>query len=141
MTIWEMSGKMALYSIGHNQIGASHIAHGNPNGNPICQDAYLIKWIKYGEVLSVAVADGHGSSACKYSHEGSRIATEVFCAQMEQLYQSKKDNLTELESFLFREGSEFVARRIVRDWQERIKEYHKEHHLNEGRVIPCIEKK
>lgn len=122
---------MALYAIGHNQIGASHVKH-----DIVCQDAYLIKWIKYGEILTVSVADGHGSSACLHSEEGSKIATEVFCDNMEKLYAGYKNNLIDLESYLYKEGSEFIARRIVRDWQEQVKE----RHLKEGRAFPMISK-
>lgn len=67
---------------GESVQGASHIRNGI-----VCQDSY--KYVKISDDVTVlAVADGHGSDSCPLSKSGSKIATNVFCSVMTDLYKT-----------------------------------------------------
>ena len=114
---------MGLYVIGRSVKGESHVSQ-----NKICQDAFYYEWCEKDKALVASVADGHGSNLCLYSDEGSEIATKVFCQNMSALYDeyNRIGKLNELGAYLHKEGSENLARKLVRDWQEKIKVRHTE---------------
>ena len=60
--------------------GASH-----KNNNISCQDAFKIEHLSESCSI-VAVADGHGSSACPYSKYGSAMAVNTFCYIIRRIY-------------------------------------------------------
>lgn len=106
--------------IGCRVRGASHV-----RANTVCQDYYKI--VDQPEYTIMAVADGHGSSSCPYSDEGSRFAAYEFCtilgAYYEQ-YNTTENGLATLESFLRSEGSLTIAKQIERAWKKRVAEWH-----------------
>ena len=75
-------GKWA--GIGGIVAGANHIRQDTK-----CQDAVLIKEDK--DYIVAAVADGHGSSRCKYSLMGSNLAVKIACEFLGGLMESGKD--------------------------------------------------
>ena len=79
-------GSVSSYWMAYGGVatGANHIRQNMP-----CQDAFFIKEDK--NFLVAAVADGHGSSRCKYSHIGSGIAVEVVCEFLADLMKSSPD--------------------------------------------------
>ncbi|MFT4977154.1 MAG: serine/threonine protein phosphatase PrpC [Myxococcota bacterium] len=61
--------------------GARHVSDGTP-----CQDAARV--YQDGDMVIVAVADGHGDPKHARSEDGSRIAVEVTCELLRELGQS-----------------------------------------------------
>jgi len=131
---------MQVYTFGRSVIGAAHIRSGT-----VCQDSFLTATI--GKNLILSVADGHGSAAAEFSHDGSRIAAEVFCRVMAEYAENYKESLrgqareklsaimkTEgyqsntdrLIHFLNREGQTKVAQTISEEWKKSVAEYHEE---------------
>ena len=77
----------------------------------------------------MAVADGHGSSACPFSDEGAQIAANVFCRLMETYYERYKrieNGLEHLEHFLREDGEVALAKEIEREWKYIVIERHME---------------
>jgi len=99
--------------------GASHIRSGIE-----CQDSYKKVILEDGTII-LAVADGHGSKSCPYSSTGSKIAANVFCFIMENLYVSYKESPDQLASYLNREGDTQVSKAIDAEWKRRVVERHK----------------
>jgi len=98
--------------------GASHIRSGT-----VCQDSF--KQLQLSDDISIlAVADGHGSSACPYSKTGSKIAVNVFCAIMQDLLNGFADNPELLLTYLNREGELTVAQDIDTEWKRRVWKAH-----------------
>ena len=81
-----------IVSEGAKVQGASHKIKGMP-----CQDAVQVHPIKGSKSPSycviMSVADGHGSSASKYSDDGAYIATEVAIKHMKQVAQHIENEL------------------------------------------------
>lgn len=106
--------------------GKRHILDGVPG-----KERYKSAAGKYYLELSddiklVAVADGHGSSACPYSKTGSKTAVNVFCDIMVEYATKFSDDMNELFKLLNNEGETTrIAKRIVGDWDERILNIHK----------------
>lgn len=110
--------------------GSAHIRAGT-----VCQDYYKI--IKQPDYLLVAVADGHGSSACPYSDEGAQIAADVFCRLLETYYERYKrseNGLDHLEHFLRKDGEVTLAKEIEREWNRQIIE----RHMEQARAFPNV---
>ena len=84
----------------------------------ICQDFNRVE--VYGDVVVIAVADGHGSSTCKLSHVGSEIATEVFCKFAKELLNlhSTEDEILDI---IAAKGKDTIPRIICDRWTERVK--------------------
>ena len=96
-----------------------------------CQDN--CKSVDKGDVMILAVADGHGSAACPYSKSGSQIAVNVFCQIMSDYCDTYSDDLQTLLTLFNREGDTMVARLIDTLWKDRVIK----NHSNEKRgVIP-----
>ena len=93
-------------AVGAIVAGANHIRQDIP-----CQDALLIK--EYGDFLIVAVADGHGSSRCKYSHIGSNFAVEIACEFLGSLMESGKD-------IFFAQKDIWIPKKIETAWKNAI---------------------
>lgn len=102
---------MKRYVFGKSVKGAIH----EKNGLPL-QDNCKIEEIS-DKITIIAVADGHGSSKCPRSDRGSLIAVNTFCTVMKNYllnYGKEKDGLTNLVTFLNREGD----MRFAQDIQE-----------------------
>ena len=99
--------------------GASHIRK-----DVVCQDHF--KKVEYSDdIVILAVADGHGSDSCPYSHNGSRIAVRTFCRIMIRLLDSFKDDLNFLSTYLNREGEMKFAQMIDAEWKSVVMDTHK----------------
>ncbi|MCI6499721.1 PP2C family serine/threonine-protein phosphatase [Lachnospiraceae bacterium HCP1S3_C3] len=109
---------MGRYVFGKSVKGATH----EKNGLPL-QDNCKIEEIS-DKITIIAVADGHGSSKCPRSDRGSLIAVNTFCTVMKNYllnYGREKDGLTNLVTFLNREGDMRFAQDICEEWQTRVK--------------------
>ena len=106
---------------GQNVQGASHIRSGTP-----CQDSYRKKVCDDGAII-LAVADGHSSRMCPFSSQGSRIAVNVFCSVIRNLYEGYVGNPEQLLTYLNREGDTRISRAIDTEWKKRIVECHRKH--------------
>lgn len=102
---------------GESVQGASH-----KRADTECQDS--CRKLFLGDTLIMAVADGHGSSACPYSKTGSQTAVNVFCDIMADYYSNYKKNTSTLLTYLNREGETKVARYITDEWKRRILKTH-----------------
>lgn len=110
---------MKRYVFGKSVKGATH----ERNGLPL-QDSCKIEEIS-DKITIIAVADGHGSSKCPRSDRGSMIAVNTFCAVIKNYllnYGKEKDGLTNLVTFLNREGDMRFAQDICEEWQARVKQ-------------------
>lgn len=110
---------MRRYVFGKSVKGATH----EKNGLPL-QDNCKIEEIS-DKITIIAVADGHGSSKCPRSDRGSLIAVNTFCTVMKNYllnYGREKDGLTNLVTFLNREGDMRFAQDICEEWQTRVKQ-------------------
>lgn len=94
--------------------GASH-----KRINKECQDYYDDYAFKEKNTYIIAVADGHGSSSCPYSSDGSKKATAAFLKILSELYK-KFDNSDAFMTYLKREGDTKVAQAVCREWQEKV---------------------
>ena len=110
--------------------GASHVRK-----DVVCQDHF--KKVKYSDdIVILAVADGHGSDSCPYSHNGSRIAVRAFCTIMSNLLDNFNQDLNFLSTYLNREGEIKVAQMIDTKWKANVKKTHE----HEKRKFPRDEK-
>ncbi len=105
--------------LGKSVQGASHIRTGME-----CQDSNKRVLLEDGTIL-LAVADGHGSKSCPYSKTGSRIAVNVFCDIVKEVYESYQDNPELLPTYLNREGDIAIAKAIDAEWKRRVAERHR----------------
>ncbi len=99
--------------------GATHVRNQMP-----CQDNRRIVEIS-DNIIIVAVADGHGSSKCPRSDRGSMIAVNSFCEVMKsylKVYGEDEAGLSNLITFLNREGDMRFAQDICEEWQARVKQ-------------------
>ena len=99
--------------------GATHQRNGLP-----CQDSKKIVEIS-DDIVIIAVADGHGSEKCPRSDRGSTIAVNTFCEVMKKYLQSyglDENGLSNLITFLNREGDMRFAQDICEEWQARVKQ-------------------
>ncbi|OLR58516.1 hypothetical protein BHF70_02105 [Anaerostipes sp. 494a] len=98
--------------------GATHQRNGLP-----CQDSKKIVEIS-DDIVIIGVADGHGSDKCPRSDRGSVIAVNTFCEVMKnylQSYGTDENGLSNLITFLNREGDMRFAQDICEEWQARVK--------------------
>ncbi len=109
--------------------GASH-----KNNNISCQDAFKIEHLSESCSI-VAVADGHGSSACPYSKYGSAMAVNTFCYIIRRIYDSCEGNLAKVLSYLNQDGEIKVAQAIDLEWKKRVLKAH----TRSKRDIPVID--
>lgn len=99
--------------------GASHIRSGTE-----CQDSYKKRICEDGTII-LAVADGHGSQNCPYSHTGSKVAVNVFCDILKGLFDGYAGHQEQFLSYLNREGDTTVSRAIDSEWKRRVLMRHK----------------
>ena len=104
---------------GRSVQGASHIRAGTE-----CQDSYKKTICDDGTII-LSVADGHGSKACPYSRTGSRIAVNVFCSIMKNLYDGYTEHSEQLVTYLNREGDTRISKAIDAEWKRRVIEAHR----------------
>ena len=93
--------------------GASH-----KRQNLECQDSCKIDVLENGYII-LAVADGHGSSSCPRSKQGSQFAVETFCLILKDLLLRNND-LSSISSYLTREGDTTLAIKIEQEWKDRV---------------------
>ena len=113
---------------GRSVQGASHI-----RSETECQDSYKRTICDDGTII-LSVADGHGSRACPYSRTGSRIAVNVFCSILKNLYEGYTDNPEQLITYLNREGETRISKAIDAEWKKRVVEAHRKN----KREIPSL---
>lgn len=109
--------------------GATHVRAGIE-----CQDSHK-KIICDDGTIIMAVADGHGSTACPYSKTGSHIAANVFCQIMKEFHDAYEDKPELLLTYLNREGETKVAQAIDTQWKRRVIRQH----MNNKREMPHTE--
>lgn len=103
---------------GESVQGASH-----KRADKACQDSF--KKLEYDDgTVIMAIADGHGSTACPYSKSGSGIAVNVFCKVMDAFHTSYAENLEMLLTYLNREGDTKVAQAVDAEWKRRVLKAH-----------------
>jgi serine/threonine protein phosphatase PrpC len=113
MQFGKLDGMPEIALFGKSVRGASHIRTGKP-----CQDSHKI--IVTPNAIILAAADGHGSSSCPHSKQGSQIAVNVFCNILSSYCNSYENNTDVLESLLNREGDTTIARAIDVEWKKRV---------------------
>ena len=99
--------------------GATHVRNQMP-----CQDNKRIVEIS-DKLAIIAVADGHGSSKCPRSDRGSMIAVNSFYEVMKtylKVYGEDEAGLSNLITFLNREGDMRFAQDVCEEWQARVKQ-------------------
>lgn len=99
--------------------GATHVRNQMP-----CQDNKRIVEIS-DKIAIIAVADGHGSSKCPRSDRGSMIAVNSFYEVMKnylKVYGEDEAGLSNLITFLNREGDMRFAQDVCEEWQARVKQ-------------------
>lgn len=100
--------------------GASHIRQ-----NKICQDSNY--WCKNLEnAVVVAVADGHGSESCTFSHEGAYRAVHAFCDIMQEIITKEGFEVATLKSLV--DDNKLLAKRITSLWRKRVARKHRIEH-------------
>jgi len=104
---------------GRSVQGASHI-----RTETECQDSYKKTICDDGTII-LSVADGHGSKSCSYSRTGSRIAVNVFCSIIKNLYDGYEGNTEQLLTYLNREGDTRISKAIDAEWKKRVVETHR----------------
>lgn len=98
--------------------GATH----ERNGLPL-QDSKRIEEVS-DHITILSVADGHGSDKCPRSDRGSLMAVNAFCDVMRKYllgYGQTSEGMTELVTFLNREGDIRFAQDVCEEWQARVK--------------------
>lgn len=105
--------------LGKSVQGASHTRSGTE-----CQDSCKKVILDDGTII-LAVADGHGSKNCPFSKTGSKIAVNVFCDTLRNLYNGYSEQPEQLPTFLNREGDTKVSKAIDYEWKKRVLERHK----------------
>ena len=99
--------------------GATHVRNQMP-----CQDNKRIVEIS-DTIAIIAVADGHGSSKCPRSDRGSMIAVNSFYEVMKnylKVYGEDATGISNLITFLNREGDMRFAQDVCEEWQARVKQ-------------------
>ena len=107
--------------------GASHI-----RSETECQDSCKKVILDDGTII-LAVADGHGSKSSPYSKTGSRIAVNVFCDTLRNLYEGYAENPDQLPTYLNREGDTQVSKVIDAEWKRRVVERHRKYKREIGK--------
>lgn len=117
-------GNNKFVTLGEKVRGFSH-----EKNKTRCEDRYKIK--ELDKAVIVAVADGHGSSKCKYSQEGAQGAVEVFCDIFLKMYKSYDGDLEKLRQCISRNKTEVIPKRISKEWNDKVKLMHAKKRKNE----------
>ncbi len=115
---------MKRYICGECVKGANHERTGKP-----LQDSKRIDEIS-DRITILAVADGHGSEKCARSDRGSKIAVNAFYSVIKNYLLSygqgselvDENGLSNLVTFLNREGDMRFAQDVCEEWQARVKQ-------------------
>lgn len=110
---------MKRYICGECVRGATH----ERNNLPL-QDSKRIEEIS-DCITILSVADGHGSDKCPRSDRGSVIAVNAFCDVIKKYllsYGQTEEGMTNLVTFLNREGDMRFAQDVCEEWQSRVKQ-------------------
>ena len=123
---------MGMRFLGTSVQGASHRRSGLP-----CQDNFAIRDQSFryakatprnifysgmgNDVTLLSVADGHGSSACPYSENGSRLAVNTFCDVMAEFCFKYRQDMESLYHQLKRESEviHFIQALDI-EWKARV---------------------
>ena len=95
--------------------GVSHEKSGAP-----CQDDYIVSRNEHG--IIAVVADGHGSKACPYSKDGSRIAAEVVSEMFTDILSCNGAN--NAYRFIRQNIEDKVLKSIEYGWKSKVAEFH-----------------
>lgn len=95
--------------------GVSHEKSGAP-----CQDDYMVSRNEHG--IIAVVADGHGSKACPYSKDGSRIAAEVVSEMFTDILSCNGAN--NAYRFIRQNIEDKVLKSIEYGWKAKVAEFH-----------------
>ena len=106
---------MARKIYGKSVKGASHVRSGMP-----CQDSFRIDEVS-ADITIIAVADGHGSEKSPRSKSGSQIAVNVFRDIMGMYLVNYSESLSDLVTYLNRDGQIKFAQDICEEWQRRVR--------------------
>lgn len=109
---------MKRYVFGECVQGFSHIRN-----NVECQDSSKFLELEDGSVI-MAVADGHGSSSCPFSKNGSEIAVNIFCSTIEKLCYGYQNDVQRLSAYLNHEGSLKFAQMVELEWKTSVLDVH-----------------
>lgn len=110
---------MKRYICGECVRGATH----ERNNLPL-QDSKRIEEIS-DCITILSVADGHGSDKCPRSDRGAVIAVNAFCDVIKKYllsYGQTEEGMTNLVTFLNREGDMRFAQDVCEEWQSRVKQ-------------------
>ncbi len=142
---------MSINFLGTSVQGASHKRSGLP-----CQDNFAIRDHSFryhqatprnvfyegmGEdVWILSVADGHGSSSCPYSENGSRLAVNTFCDVMAEFCYKYREDMESLYH-LFKQEAEVIhfVQALDIEWKARVlRDYntHKKKHPSVKELSP-----
>jgi len=105
-----MQGTWSVF--GHSLIGSSHIRKEMPN-----QDAFGYKNLE-GDVQVLALSDGHGGAAHKYSDLGSQLAIETLIEVLEEYVVQLPNEISESKIRFDFEG--FLSKKIQNGWLAKI---------------------
>ena len=109
-------GTMPITTLKRSVTGANHVRQ-----QVRCQDAG--KTLVFKDFTVMAVADGHGSARCPFSDTGSKIAVNVFCDGVPNVYR-KQPGKTEFRRFFEEKGDKPFAKAIVQEWRRRVARAH-----------------
>ena len=107
---------MPITTLKRSVTGANHVRQ-----QVRCQDAG--KTLVFKDFTVMAVADGHGSARCPFSDTGSKIAVNVFCDGVLNVYR-KQPGKTEFRRFFEEKGDKPFAKAIVQEWRRRVARAH-----------------
>lgn len=103
---------MPITTLKRSVTGANHVRQ-----QKRCQDAG--KTLVFKDFTVMAVADGHGSARCPFSDTGSKIAVNVFCDGVLNVYRKRPDK-NEFRRFFEEKGDKPFAKAIVEEWRRRV---------------------
>lgn len=107
---------MPITTLKRSVTGANHIRQ-----QIRCQDAG--KTLVFKDFTVMAVADGHGSARCPFSDTGSKIAVNVFCDGVLNVYR-KHPERGEFRRFFEEKGDKPFAKAVVQEWRRRVLRAH-----------------
>lgn len=103
---------MNYTTFARSAIGATHRISNLPN-----QDSYKVS--RLDKLAIIAIADGHGSAKCKWSQIGAKLAVEVFCDMIKELFDYSTEKNTFFDN-LCAARHEMLPKRLVKCWQEKV---------------------
>jgi hypothetical protein len=116
-------------------IGLSHVRKGKPN-----QDA--IRWFPAddglepeGVPVAVAVADGHGETACVRSHLGARFAVQTAVDVLAKLATDERWLISPDVSALRQYAKQLLNRIVSDQWVAQVEAHHEQHPFSDDEIV------